>query len=245
MTLAERPDLLGPALALGGVGPEFMAQDPVGLLASAGLLTHRWPEHFVVVLDRGRVVARAVAVPVAMGADGRDELPDHGWDAALLWAADDALRGRRPTCLVALDIQVAEDRRGEGISGVALAAMREQAARHGFPEVVAPVRPAGKASEPFTDLMEYARRTRLDGLPADPWLRVHVRAGGRVVKAAPYSMTVPGTLSQWRVWTGQPFDRDGPVAVPGGLAPVLVSQARDLGVYIEPNVWVRHDTGIT
>lgn len=54
-------------------------------------------------------------------------------------------------------------------------------------------------------------------------------------------MTVHGSLGQWRRWTGQPFDRDGLVAVPGGLAPVLVSQARGLGVYVEPNVWVRHD----
>lgn len=154
--MAERPDLLGPALELGGVGPEFMQHDPVGLLASAGLLRHRWPEHFAVVLDAGQIVARAVAVPVALGVDGREELPDHGWDAALLWAADDALRGRSATCVVALDIQVAEDRRGEGISSVAVNAMRSLTARLGFPEVIAPVRPTGKAREPYTDLMEYA-----------------------------------------------------------------------------------------
>jgi hypothetical protein len=242
VTVAERPELLRPALELGGAGPAFLAHDEVGLLASAELLRARWPEYFVVVTQGGRVVARAVSVPVAMGVNGRNELPDHGWDAALLWAVDDALRGRQPTCVVALDIQVAATRRGEGISGVALAALRENAARLGFPELVAPVRPAGKAREPFTDLTEYAGRTRPDGLPADPWIRVHVRAGGRIVRSAPYSMTVHGTLAQWRAWTGLPFDREGPVPVPGGLAPVLVSQASDLGVYVEPNVWIRHVT---
>jgi GNAT superfamily N-acetyltransferase len=243
VTLAERPDLLRPALELGGVGPEFMQHGPVALLASAGLLSHRWPEHFAIVLDAGRVVARAVSIPLAMGVGGRDELPDHGWDAALLWAAEDALRGRRGTCVVALDIQVAEDRRGEGISTVALAALRHHAALLGFQQVVAPVRPTGKAREPFGDLMEYAGRRRPDGLPADPWIRVHVRAGGRIVKPAPFSMTIQGTLRQWRRWTGQPFEQDGLVAVPGGLAPVMVSQALDLGVYVEPNLWIRHDTG--
>lgn len=242
-TLAERPELLAPALGLGGVGPEFMQHDPVGLLASAGLLSQRWPEHFVVVLDGDRVVARAVSVPLAMGVDGRDELPDHGWDAALLWAADDGLRGRRATCVAALDIQVAADRRGEGISGTALTALRQNAAQLGFAEVVVPVRPAEKASEPFTDLREYVGRTRPDGLPADPWIRVHVRAGGRILKLARFSMTVHGTLAQWRRWTGLPFDRDGLVAVDGGLAPVMVFQALDLGIYVEPNVWVRHGSG--
>jgi hypothetical protein len=37
-----------------------------------------------------------------------------------------------------------------------------------------------------------------------------------------------------------PFDQDGTVVIPGGLVPVLVSITQDIGVYVEPNVWVRH-----
>lgn len=47
-------------------------------------------------------------------------------------------------------------------------------------------------------------------------------------------------LQQWRDWTGLPFDNDRPIAVRGGLAPVLVSVDRALGIYPEPNVWVHH-----
>ena len=36
-------------------------------------------------------------------------------------------------------------------------------------------------------MAEYARRLRDDGLPEDPWLRVHVRAGGEVVEVTPFS----------------------------------------------------------
>lgn len=53
-------------------------------------------------------------------------------------------------------------------------------------------------------------------------------------------MTIPGTLARWRDRTGLPFDADGPVAVPDALSPVLASQAHDVAVYVEPNVWVRH-----
>ena len=240
VTLHDRPDLLEAALALGGVGAEFLQHDPVGSLARARLLRHRWPQHFAVVLEGDTAVARAVSIPFWMGGEGREELPDHGWDGILLWAAEDALHGRTPNCVAALDIQVDESRRGEGLSRQALAAMTEVAGRHGFTELVAPLRPAGKAAEPRTAMADYARRVRDDGLPEDPWLRVHVRAGAQIVKVAPFSMTVSATLGRWRSWTGLPFDADGPVDVEGGLAPVLVSQAADLGVYVEPNVWVRH-----
>jgi hypothetical protein len=94
--------------------------------------------------------------------------------------------------------------------------------------------------EPFVPMQEYAARTHADGLPADPWLRVHVRAGGRIVKVAPTSMVVPGTIADWRRWTGMEFATSGPVVVPGALTPVHVSLEQDHAVYVEPNVWVRH-----
>lgn len=87
---------------------------------------------------------------------------------------------------------------------------------------------------------EYAFRSREDGLPHDPWLRTHVRAGGVIEAVAPTSMVVPGSLGQWREWTGQPFDTEGPVDVPGALVPVHCSPRHGHAVYVEPNVWVRH-----
>ncbi|HEX8935938.1 MAG TPA: N-acetyltransferase, partial [Pseudonocardiaceae bacterium] len=53
-----------------------------------------------------------------------------------------------------------------------------------------------------------------------PWLRVHVRAGGTIESIAPRSMTIPGTLAEWRSWTGLPFDTTGSIHVPQGVCPV-------------------------
>jgi hypothetical protein len=103
--------------------------------------------------------------------------------------------------------------------------------------LVAPVRPTRKHEHPATPMADYARRTH--GLPAGPWLRTHVRAGGRVTGIAPASMVVAASLAQWREWTGLPFDADGPVIVPGALVPVQASLAHDHAVYAEPNIWVR------
>lgn len=133
------------------------------------------------------------------------------------------------------------DRQGTGLSQRMLVAMRENAARHGFAELVAPVRPNGKA-DPHEPMSSYALRARGDGLPVDPWLSVHVRAGGRVATVAPRSMVVPGTLAEWRQWTGLAFDRTGPVLVPGTLAPVHCDVEHGVAVYVEANVWVVHPT---
>ena len=130
----------------------------------------------------------------------------------------------------------------EEFSEFVLVCLRDNAGRLGFSELLAPVRPNGKADvqEPMT---EYAARTRDDGLPVDPWLRVHVRAGGRIDRVAPRSMVIPGTVEEWRGWTGLPFDTTGPVVVPGALAPVMCDAEHGTATYVEPNVWVRHPTG--
>jgi hypothetical protein len=80
----------------------------------------------------------------------------------------------------------------------------------------------------------YAAMVREDGMPQDPWLRVHVRAGGRIVATCKRAMVIPGTLDEWRSWTGLPFDESGPVVVPGALVPVQCSVEHDYAVYVEP-----------
>jgi hypothetical protein len=77
-------------------------------------------------------------------------------------------------------------------------------------------------------------------LPYDPWQRVHVRAGGRIVRPAEAWMTIPGTVAQWREWTGLHFDPAGPVLVPNALVPVQCDPGHGYAVYVGPNVWVHH-----
>ncbi len=188
------------------------------------------------------VVARAFAVSYATtGGHSRAELPDHGWEAVLIWAAGDQLDGCRPDTAAAVTVTVAPDRRGLGISTVALRALAQAARGAGLRRLICPVRPAGKALEPTVSMADYVGRMREDGLPADPWLRAHVRAGGVISRIAPFAMTVHGTLGQWREWTGEAFDRDGLVVVDGGLVPVIASTGLDCAVYVEPNVWLEYN----
>ncbi|WP_306323628.1 MULTISPECIES: N-acetyltransferase [unclassified Streptomyces] len=240
-TLAERPELADAMWTMADTWPAFIGHD----IAAATFLRRIWAElpayAFVATDAGGEVVAKAYSVPFALYAEGRGELPDGGWDQVLQWAFADRGAGVAPDIVSAIEIAVTPGLQGRGLSGRMLAAMRENARARGFRELVAPVRPSAKHLEPRAPMSEYAHRVREpDGLPHDPWLRVHVRAGGVIEKVAPASMVVAGSLEQWREWTGLPFEKEGPVEVPAALVPVRCEPEHGYAVYVEPNVWVRH-----
>jgi len=245
--LSQRPELRGQAVSaeFAAAVPEFMRHDSTGALYYGDRALDRYLDFVLVAVDRedpGRVIARGVAVPFVFGdaALGRAELPDAGWDAVIRWAHADWLDGRAPNAVSALEIMVLAPYRGRGLSPLMLRAMRDNAARLGFADLYAPVRPTEKHKQPLMPFAEYAALKRADGLPCDPWVRAHVRLGATIVKVAPCSMTITGTLAEWSRWTGLAFDRSGDVIVPGALSPVHVSREQDHAVYIEPNLWMHH-----
>ena len=239
-TMARRPDRGELWKTLEGFWPAFMTEDPTSGFYYAYLDQH-FPEHCLLAVDSatGETVAKAHSVPLVHDAPIAGGLPEGGWDWAVRRSVHDRLRGGTPTIASALEILVRPDLRGTGLSAVMLRAMRDNVARLGFRDLIAPVRPTGKQDR-TKPIDEYAHARRDDGLPVDPWLRVHVRAGGRIVNVAHHSMVIPGTLAQWRDWTGLPFDRSGPVDVPHALVPVHCDVEQDQAVYVEPNVWVHH-----
>lgn len=241
-TLWERPDLRSLIFGsdLDSVWPEFMRHDPVAHLYFAPSMLDWYRDYAFVGVAGGKVVARAFSVPFAFNIDGRTELPDGGWDQVIRWAHDDWMTERFPNALSALEISLLPEARGGGNSTAFLDAMKRRARARGFKEMFAPVRPNRKHLHPLMPMREYVDNVGADGLPADPWLRTHLRAGAKIVKIAPHSMTIVGTIKDWSRWTGMPFDRSGEIAVAGALAPVTVSLEHDYAVYVEPNVWVRY-----
>ncbi|GAA2758820.1 N-acetyltransferase [Actinopolymorpha rutila] len=239
-TVAQRPEFAHPRHETGW-WPDFMRHNNVSdaFYWRAG---EEFPHTCVVATEGERAVAYGVAVPLALGGRDREALPDGGWEKALVWAFHDAANPEaQPNSACALDVSVAGSLRGQGLSRLMLQALRVAVRDAGLARLVAPVRPTWKDREPRTPMAAYAARLRSDGLPYDPWLRTHVRAGGQITGVAPTSWVVHGSLRQWREWTGLPFDRTGDVDVPGALVPVHCDLDGDHAVYVEPNVWVRHD----
>jgi GNAT superfamily N-acetyltransferase len=246
-TLAERPDLraqLFSAEFQSGL-PEFMRHDPAAALYFNDGNLDRYVDFALAAVDRerpDRAIARAFSVPFAFdpAIAGRAELPEDGWDAIIRWADQDWRKGHVPNAVSALEINVLPPYRGRGLSQLMLMAMRDNARARGFADLYAPLRPTDKHLEPLVPFAEYAARCRADGLPHDSWLRAHVRVGASIVKVAPCSMVIAGTLAEWSGWTGMAFDNSGPVIVPGALSPVHVSVEQNHAVYVEPNLWIHH-----
>lgn len=235
-TAAERPDLWEQARPLfGEVWPEYNHHGN-HTPAYFGALFPRFAHLQALFLEpaTARVVARARTIPFRWDGTLAD-LPA-GIDALGLQAVEET---GEPNALSALAAEVAEDRQGRGLSGLVLQAMSAMARAAGLGPLVAPVRPTMKDRYPTIPIEQYAYWTRPDGLPFDPWLRVHARIGGKVLRPEPESLEITAPVADWESWIGLRLPADGQYVFPAGLAPLTVKDG--VGHYFEPNVWMLHE----
>ena len=207
--------------ALRGAWPRFLLHDAVSN-ANWHRLFDEFAEFQFVLVDGGEVVAEGCSIPVR-------GMPA-GWRHAFLSEGE-------PDRLCALQVLVGREHHGRGLSAPMLEHMRGLGAARGW-QLWAPVRPTWKERYPLIPIERYAAWRRADGQLFDPWLRTHERLGAEVVGPAPEAMRIEGSRPEWEEWTGMAFPEGGSYVVPGALVPVEFSRER--GVYVEPNVWMRH-----
>ncbi|MGA2528927.1 MAG: N-acetyltransferase [Acidimicrobiales bacterium] len=237
-TAAERPDLWALARseqAFDGLWPEYNKH---GNQTNRyfGALFPRFAHLQVLFVDKrcDRLVARARTIPMRW--DGTlSDLP-RGIDATGNRALDEP---GEPTALSALAAEVERDFQGRHLSALVLRAMAAVARENLLAPLLAPVRPSWKDRYPLVPIGRYAAWCRRDGLPFDPWMRVHARLGARTVRSEPRSLQISAGVEDWQAWTGMSFREQGRYIFPGGLAPLEVSGGR--GDYFEPNVWMLHE----
>ena len=238
-TRAERTGRLPHIASLQArVWPEFMYHDAVldrlfGRVVAehAEFLFYAWDD------EREEVVGAGHAIPAAW--DGVvASLPDGGIDAVV--EARFAEAAPTPTVLCALQILIAPEYRGQSLSRRMIERMAEIGRDHGLDTLIAPVRPTLKHRYPLTPIDRYLSWRRPDGTHLDPWLRTHERLGADIVKIAPESMRVSGTVAEWEEWTEMALPESGVYVVPGALVPIEIDREQDEGVYVEPNVWMVH-----
>jgi hypothetical protein len=235
----ERPDL-DSAIdeLLAATWPAYMNEDEVAN-AHFGRAYSDWPSLQTMLLDGGgRLVALGNAMPLVW--DGTDEGLPEGWREQVIQSVADTDAGREMNTLGAMQIAMRGDSRGAGLSGTMVGAMRAAARASGYQAVIACVRPTAKDKYPLTPIERYAFWTREDGLPFDPWMRLHARLGARVVRASPQAMIVRGSVADWESWTGMKFPDSGSYVVPRATQPVAIDRQRDEGLYYDQNVWMVH-----
>jgi hypothetical protein len=240
VTHAERPDLADRWYeASDKVWPELMLHAAACNQYWGGLGRH-YPDCQLYLLDDQTDTLVGVGNTVPVTWDGTvDGLPG-GIDEVLTAAIGSYETAPAPTTLCALQAALLPGNTGRGLSTLIIRAMRDVATKRGLSGLIAPVRPNQKTLYPLTPIERYIRWRRPDGLPQDAWLRVHARLGEEIVRVAERSMVIEGTVEEWERWTGLTFPESGPYVVAGALVPITIDRAADRGLYVEPNVWMRH-----
>lgn len=221
--------------------PEFMLHDPIAGNYWSNLFS-RFPEYQFGLLDSetGKAAAMGNSLPLHWAGDLAD-LPEGGFDWAMVQAVKDHQQGLQPRTQCAIQIAISPEYRNLGLSSRMVSTMREIGMGKGFKQLIAPIRPNQKSQYPLTSIDNYITWQTNDGLPFDAWLRVHARLGAKIIKPCHTSMDIRSAISNWERWTGMKFPESGAYIVPGALNPVQVDVAADEVVYIEPNVWTVHN----
>lgn len=239
-THAERPDLAESSLWIEpAVWPDYNRHSDI-LGRYWDRLSPEFGEFQFVLLDDStrEVVARGNTVPCYWDGD-LESLPD-GIDSMAVHAFGLAERHLEPNALCALAISIPPQNQSKGLGKVMLGVMRDIAASHGHQSLLAPVRPNWKERYPLTPIERYMYWTREDGLPFDPWIRVHYRLGAHFLKPAPRSLRITATVAEWESRTGLRFPESGTYVFPRGLSTLDIDVEADVGRYWEPNVWMCH-----
>ena len=186
------------------------------------------------------IIARSICIPVRWDGDLSD-LPEEGWG----WALKNGVENKGkldPNYLCAIEISIAQEYKGQRLSYFLLEEMAKKAREIGVATLLAPVRPSMKTQFPLIPIDQYIKWPGPGGLPFDPWLRVHSRFGGELIKPCLRSMNFDHPVQDWEEWTEQKFPGVGRYCVEGALEPLEVYDKNGAlyGRYTEPNVWIAH-----
>lgn len=239
VTLAEHPELEEQLVAFHkALLPPFMLKYAVDDQYQQTLL-HYFPDYQLALHDaQDQVIAVGNSIPITW--DGTVQGLPEGWDAGFEQSISEHERHVQPTALMATGICIDPSFRGQALSSQLLQAMLQLAVTHTLQNLIVPVRPTFKHRYPLIAMDEYAFWTREDSLPFDPWMRVHARLGAKILKIAPCSTVITGTIQEWEEWTGIHMPQSGSYLIPEALVPVTISYERNEGRYEEPNVWMQH-----
>jgi GNAT superfamily N-acetyltransferase len=184
------------------VWPEFMLHDQVANELWHELLD-RFAEYQFAMYDteNKRVAGMGNSFPLRWEGS-LENLPEGGWDWAFMKAVQDHKQSVTPNVHCAIQIVLRREYQGRELSRPMVEAVRAITKPKGLQALIIPLRPSEKHKYPLTSLDDYITWKTEEGLPFDPWLRVHVRAGAKIIKICHQSKTIRGTRTEWEKWTG-------------------------------------------
>jgi len=216
-----------------GPWPVFLSED-LSVKKYWQRLYQVYPEYQLLFRINSKYVGVANSAPIYWNGN-IDDLPA-GFDEAIETIIEE---NKKPNTLCGMAVVISKEYLGKGISSKIINSLKKLAKSCGYSNLIFPVRPTLKSQYPTISMDNYINWEK-DNLPFDPWLRVHMKIGGKILKVAKPSMIVRGTVSDWQRWTGMYFGESNKYTIQGALNPVNIDLETNVGEYIEPNVWVLH-----
>jgi len=236
---SKRPDLLDRVNELNNSAwPKFVDGENV-MRTYWGFIKDKFPDHQLLLLIDDKVAA--VINTAAFYWDKEDEEID---DGGIYWAlkriSHDYYSNIRPNTLMALQVIINPIFRGKGLSYYCVKELIRFGKMKNYQRLVIPLRPSMKHKYPLIKAADYMEWRDEYDLPYDPWLRVHVKFGAKLVKKCK-GICVAGTKKDWECWTGLKFLSAGDYVIPGGLNTVRFEPREKLMIYEQENVWAIHN----
>ena len=168
--------------------------------------------------------------------DSLDEFPDAGWQ----FVCDRALvKDKKHNTVSLLSAAICPSQRGKGISKLLVEQIKLNLKELGYSMLIAPIRPSFKFKYPEMSMEEYLSLKNNNGEIFDPWLRTHLKLGGEMLNICKESYQIKASLKKWSEWTKCDIRKNQGTFLPRqALVPVEI--VGEIGIYTEPNVWVRH-----
>jgi hypothetical protein len=192
---------------------------------------HQWLAHY-----NGEVVTIINSLPVAFN-QSLNELPQEGLNWVLLHL-DSSIPVTKTNYLAAVSATVKQSHQGLGLSKLLLKRLKASAHEAQYKALIVPARPSEKEKYPLISMEDYLQWKRKDNTSFDPWLRTHEQLGGKIAHSCNQSRFIKASIEQWEQWIGYSLPQTGQYLIQAGLNPISINKEKDVGIYIEPNVWV-------
>lgn len=239
--LKEHPEFISEFYRIEDQGyPEFMHHDRVAQLHWKKLFTVFSYCQLVICNEKKETIGIGNSIPLYWNGV-LDTLPLNGWDGIIQMGVINYKNNIKPNTLAALSVVIDTKFKKHGLSKNFILAFKKLVTEKSMNNFIIPLRPSMKCKYPLIPIEKYVKWEDKDGLPFDPWLRTHYKLGGQILGIAHNSMKITGTVTQWEAWTQMKLPESGEYVIPGALVPIKIDYKNDIGTYIEPNVWVKHN----
>lgn len=242
VTPNEIPDFLESAInVFKKAYPKFLTHD-IWTDSDSLALFETYPEFQfgLVEVTTQRVIAQGNCLPL-MWEGCFDALPEGGCDWALVKGFADREQKRKPNVLCAVSISILPEYQGKNLSPYMIEYMKELAKSHSLSALIMAARPSLKSLYPLIPIERYITWRDENRLIFDSWLRVNVKQGAQIAGICFKSTTIIDTIVGWENRVGMRFPETGDYIIAKGLVPIKIDYSHNIGVYIEPNVWLYYN----